>query len=356
MRLCFIGDAGHVNLLSWARFCAGRLGHDIHVISFNPPREEVNGVTFHRVDGPLMRKKLRYVLAIPAIRRLIRQIRPDVVVGYRINSYGLLATASGFHPLVLVAQGNDLWEPAIQTLVSRFTARRADLLQTWAPHMTRKLIELGGDPGRILTLPKGVDIDLFNASDVPVSRSVLISTRQLRPEYNHELVLQAVAQVRQTVPGLRYLACGDGPCRADLERFAAELGITPVVDFRGHIPHAELPGHLRQAQVYVSVIAEDGVSASLLEAMACGAFPIVTDIEPNRSWIKDGVNGFLVPPGDLPTLATRITSAFADTELRLAARRRNLELVSSRASMAANMRQMERSYRRLLSSAVAAHA
>lgn len=356
MRLCFIGDAGHVNLLSWVRYYAQRLGHEIHVLTFNPACEQVDGVTFHRIEGRLARSKARYVLAVPAIRRLVRRIRPDVVIGYRINSYGLLAAASGFRPLVLVAQGNDLWEPALQTAVSRFTARRADLLQTWAPHMTRKLIELGGAPERILTLPKGVDTAVFTAAQQPASEPTVVSTRQFRPEYRHELILEAVAIAARQVPGLRYVVCGDGLCRADLERRAAALGIADLVEFRGRVPHTELPSRLRAAQVYISAIAEDGVSASLLEAMACGAFPIVPDVEPNRDWIAHGVNGFLVPPANVEAMAAGIVAALSDAALRTSARAANLELVASRASMDANMRQMESRYRHLVPARTLAHA
>jgi glycosyltransferase involved in cell wall biosynthesis len=356
MKLCFIGDAGHVNLLSWIRFYAVRLGHEVHVVTFNPPCEPVDGVRFHCVQGPLMRGKFRYVLAIPAIRRLIRTVKPDLVVGYRINSYGLLAVASGFRPLVLVAQGNDLWEPTLQTAVSRYTARRADLLQTWAPHMTRKLIELGGPPDRILTLPKGIDTETFRAGDVPAHEPVVISTRQFRPEYRHELILQAVAIARARVPSMKYVVCGDGPCRADLQRMVEDLGLSLTVEFRGRVAHAKLPIQLQNAQVYVSVIGEDGVSASLLEAMACGAFPIVPDVEPNRDWIRDGVNGFLVPPGDTKRLADRIVIALSSPELRTAARTHNVNAIAARASMAANMAQMERHYLGLVAQGMRAYA
>jgi glycosyltransferase involved in cell wall biosynthesis len=222
--------------------------------------------------------------------------------------------------------------------------------------MTRKLVELGGRPERILTLPKGVDTSVFTPGPTAARDAILISTRQFRPEYRHELILQAVALARLRVPGMKYILCGDGPCRGQLERLTEQLGITSLVEFHGRVAHAELPARLREAQVYVSVIPEDGVSASLLEAMACGAFPIVPDIEPNRDWIRTGVDGFLVQPGDTAALADRIVDAFTDHALRLAARTHNLNAVVERGSMASNMRQMERSDRSLLSPSVIAHA
>jgi glycosyltransferase involved in cell wall biosynthesis len=114
------------------------------------------------------------------------------------------------------------------------------------------------------------------------------------------------------------------------------------------IPHARMAPTLAGAQVYVSTSLSDSTSVSLLEAMAAGAFPVVTDIEANREWIEDGRNGFLVPVDDPAVLASRIIAALADPELRRRARAHNLELVRRRASWRANMDAIERLFRRLV--------
>ncbi len=354
MRISFIGDAGHTNLLSWARYLIDPLGHEVHVVTFNPAGEPVPGLIEHRITGWAARSKARYVLAIPQVRARIRAIAPDLVIGYRINSYGLLAALSGARPLVLVAQGSDLFYPEPSRLhrwVCRFTTGRADLLQTWASHMARELVALGGEPSRILTLPKGVDTTVFTAAGRVdrERRPTLVSTRQLRREYNHHLVLEAAARVVRDLPTLEYLLCGDGEHRGTLERQAEALGLGGCVRFLGRVEHRDLPQYIRSADVYVSLQPSDGVSASLLEAMACGAFPVVSDIEANRLWITDGENGFLVPPHDAEAVAARLLAAFEDPALRTRAREANVRIVESRGSMAANLRRMDARYRTLVS-------
>ena len=74
----------------------------------------------------------------------------------------------------------------------------------------------------------------------------------------------------------------------------------------GRVPHDRMPELLTQTDIYVSTSLSDGTSVSLLEAMASGVFPIVTDIPSNREWINDGENGFLVPAGKEINLADRI--------------------------------------------------
>ena len=55
---------------------------------------------------------------------------------------------------------------------------------------------------------------------------------------------------------------------------------------------------LLESGFYISMTESDGASLSLMEAMAVGAIPVVSDIEPNREWVKNGVNGVLVPLDD----------------------------------------------------------
>lgn len=84
--------------------------------------------------------------------------------------------------------------------------------------------------------------------------------------------------------------------------------------------------------------ASDGTSLSLLEAMALGAVPLVSDIGPNREWIDHGVNGALLPLND-PAEAARRIAAFAamDVEALDGMRARNRTIVRERASMRRNI-------------------
>lgn len=354
MTICFIGDAGHVNLLSWIRsFLAGSTFNDVHVITFNEPCEEAEGITFHQLKSPLFGKKLRYITAIPEVKKLIKLIKPDIVIGYRINSYGFLAVMTGFHPVVAVAQGSDLFYPVdskIQRGFLQFVIDKTDLLQTWESHMGRRLIELGADKNNMLVMPKGIDTDIFKpAAEKMINNShTMISTRQLRKTYNHDVVLKAIPLIKKQVPDIQYLMCGDGEYKAELKLLSSQLGIEDNVTLLGKINHRDLPNYLNSSQVYVSMQSSDGVSASLLEAMACGLMPVVTDIEANRLWIRDGQNGLLVTPSDHIALAAKIISAFESDASRKMAVDENLRIVAERGCMKKNMLLIEERYLKLI--------
>jgi glycosyltransferase involved in cell wall biosynthesis len=104
----------------------------------------------------------------------------------------------------------------------------------------------------------------------------------------------------------------------------------------------------RRAQVAVSPSTHDGTPNTLLEAMACGCFPVAGDIESLREWITPGENGFLVDPGDAAALSTAILQVYAQPELFDRAGKINQELISKRAEYNAGMHQAEEFYTRLL--------
>ena len=105
---------------------------------------------------------------------------------------------------------------------------------------------------------------------------------------------------------------------------------------------------LGAADIFVSTSVSDGNNISLNEAMACGAFPVVSDIAANREWIKDGQNGLIFPVGDFSGLAERIVLAASKPEWRRTAAEMNGEIVEVRGSWQKNMMIMEKSYESLL--------
>jgi L-malate glycosyltransferase len=362
LRLLFIADANATNATAWLEYFGNDLGHDVHVIAMTPLRRKIDGVAIHDLGT---RTKAGYLARIPRIRSLVRAIHPDLLVGYRIQSYGFLAACTGFRPLALAGQCDSVvWPPdsRVSRAFCRYALRRADLINSWSEIMTANLVGLGARPEVISTFPRGVNRGIFFPDD-DGPRSIadtIITTRGLAPEYHQDAVIRALDLVRnRRERPLRYLILGEGPMRGPLERLSADLGVRDSVSFLGFVPHPRVPDYLRSAQVYVSLVSTEGVSASLLEAMACGVFPIVPDIPANRLWVQDGMNGFLIPiqgwrrdvvrgclapPADVTQLAGKIIAALRDDELRRKARDINLDLVRQKACWQTNMARMEAAY------------
>ena len=104
----------------------------------------------------------------------------------------------------------------------------------------------------------------------------------------------------------------------------------------------------RQAMITVSPTEHDGTPNTLLEAMACGCFPIAGDLESIREWIDNGVNGLLVNAADPGELAEAVLRVIGDPELRSSAAMRNKNLIQEKARYADVMHEAEAFYSRII--------
>ena len=145
-------------------------------------------------------------------------------------------------------------------------------------------------------------------------------------------------------PNVRFFIAGDGPERGSFEKEAKNLNVNSSVQFLGRVPHEEMANLLTQADIYVSTSLYDGTSVSLLEAMACGTFPIVTDIPSNQEWISDGENGFLIPIGDEAAFARKIVEATKNDKLLSEVRLRNPKLIEEKALWGNNVKKLDEIY------------
>jgi glycosyltransferase involved in cell wall biosynthesis len=127
-----------------------------------------------------------------------------------------------------------------------------------------------------------------------------------------------------------------------------DLGIESSVELLPPLSREQMAERFRQAAVTVSPTVHDGTPNTLLEAMACGCFPVAGDLESIREWISTGVNGLLVDPTDPQELAGAILSALTQPGLRAGAAEHNLKMIRERAEYGGVMRSAEQFYREIV--------
>jgi glycosyltransferase involved in cell wall biosynthesis len=170
--------------------------------------------------------------------------------------------------------------------------------------------------------------------DIPGRPLRIVSARALLQLYRIDVVLDALARLRDR--GVRFTCdiVGDGPARAALEQQSRTLGLERCIQFHGHQPPIVAEQMIARSDVYVSVAESDGLSIALLEALALGVVPVLSDIAANRSWVNDGESGVLVNI-EPQALADGIERA-AGLD-RFAAAQANLRSVFERADRDANL-------------------
>lgn len=354
MRIAVLGDGSLNHVRRWTGYFYER-GHEVLLLSF----ESVEGCPFpaRKLRAHLPTKILGYSSAMGSLKEALASFRPDIVSALYLGGYGLIAAKSGFRPLAVSSLGSDLLvdypSSIVHRLQIRYVLKKADLVITDAEELSRIAISIGARPEKILKAYMGIDETIFfppgraPGAAVERGRPRIVSTRNLYPIYGVDLLVDAAPVIREKTDAL-FIMCGDGPERNRLEEKVKKLGLGQSFVFRGTLTPSEIADELRAADVYVSTSKSDSTSVSLLEAMACGALPVVTDLAANREWIEDGENGLIVPTAHSSALAEAVLRALGSSQFGQAAREKNSRIIRERGLWSNNMQRVEKAFEGLL--------
>lgn len=134
---------------------------------------------------------------------------------------------------------------------------------------------------------------------IPEEATVLLSVGDLNKNKNHRAVLEALAGMENR--NLYYVVCGRGPLKEELEALAREKGLGDRVRFMGY--RNDIPAFYAMADVFVFPSFREGLSVSVMEAMASGLPVVCSRIRGNTDMVEDGVNGYLMEPGNPDSIA-----------------------------------------------------
>jgi len=300
-------------------------------------------------------QNLRYLLGPLTLRghtkpfqQYVEEIQPDLVHALRIPFEGMLGSETPERiPFLMSTWGNDLTLHAKGSfLMRRFTQKcleRADGLAS-DTHRDIRLAHDWGLPADAPTLvvPGSGGVDLagirkaggFKASryGIPQKGDWVVNPRGIRPGSVHQDVfLAAIPRVLAKHPQTQFIC----PSLDQSERIKAKVkkyGLENHVFLLPRLPQDELWSLMKKSQAFVSPSSHDGTPNTLLEAMACGCFPIAGDIESLREWIEPGVNGLLVDPRQPEALADAILQILESPELRKNAAELNMTRIHNNAA------------------------
>lgn len=187
----------------------------------------------------------------------------------------------------------------------------------------RHLLRMARGTGRrkVRVVHQGIDAARFGGGGCGRERdgpARVLSVAALREKKGHDVLIRAVAKLREAGRDVRLVIVGEGPERPGLERRVRELGVSEAVDLAGAEPPERVRARLAAADVFAlaAVVAAngdlDGVPISLMEAMAAGVPVVSTRLSGIPELIEDGREGLLASPGDPESLAAAIAAVLDD--------------------------------------------
>jgi L-malate glycosyltransferase len=356
MRICYIALGTFTHIGPYLDYFK-EAGHNVHFVCLSPSPER--GVPTYNVG--LGRRyserngKWKYPLSMLRTRRLIRKLNPNIVHAHYATSCGLTAMVCGFHPTVVTVHGSDLtvgiksalWRPLLKRIFEH-----SDCVNTVSADLEEMVVSLGIGRDKIETLTLGIDTDKFRfverAAFDPTRELKLVCTRRLEPVFDHATIIAALARLKKEGIAFHTTFVGGGSLLSKLKEQTLNAGLNDNVTFAGAVHNDDLPEILARHDVYLSASLWDGTSLSLLEAMATGLFPIVSDIKANSAWLSHNTDGLLHKVGDADDLVKCIMQLYDNPQLAMAAAKRNRERVVEQGNRKTNMKRLESIYQELI--------
>jgi glycosyltransferase involved in cell wall biosynthesis len=162
---------------------------------------------------------------------------------------------------------------------------------------------------RIRTIWNGIDLEKF-AYAPPRTSGLVVAVARLCPEKGIEHLIRAIAIAARECPSIRAEIAGDGPCLSELIELRQRHGLTDRIRFLGEV--RDVPALLQRAGLFVLPSLSEGISLTLLEAMASGVPVVATSVGGNREVVQTNVTGLLIPAADPASLAAALVQVERD--------------------------------------------
>lgn len=258
----------------------------------------------------------------------------------------VLYTAHGFH----FYDGAPLVNWLLYYPVERLLSRRTDLLLTMNGEDHRRAQTFRAKRTEMVN---GVGIDLSRFAEADPDRKAQIRSElglhegdtfaftvgNVIPRKNQAVLIRAVKELRD--PSFHLFIAGDGPLEETLKELSRELGVEKQVHLLGF--RRDVYRLSSAADLFLFSSRQEGLSVSVMEAMACGLPIVASSIRGNTDLIDPGLGGFLVEPDDAAGFADGIRRVLADPDSRKRMKAHNLEKIRNYSSGAV-LDQMARLY------------
>ena len=255
-----------------------------------------------------------------AVVRLLRLFRAERVDVVHTHSEGPLLYATLAARLAGVARvihtrhhGPDLGSSRKALAAMALVSRAVDRVVCVADDGARRSLAEGVPAGKLMTVHNGIDLARF-AYNGPTPGGPAVIVARLIPEKDHATLLRAMALAAREEPEFRLEIAGDGPCLAASKALVGELGLGDCVRFLGRVD--DVPALLGRAGLLVLSSWLEGVSLTLLEAMARGLPVVATRVIGSEEVVVEGETGLLVRPRDAGALEVALGSLLADPQRR----------------------------------------
>ncbi len=250
---------------------------------------------------------------IAQLVRLFRRERPDVLHTHAWGTLceGFVAARLAGVPVIVHGEHGTFDARRLNLRIQRCVWGRVDRVLSVSSRLAERLSrEVGFPANEITVIRNGVDLArlgggvrsiLRDSLGVKAHESLIGTVGRLEPVKDHEMLLAALAMLRNSGVAFRAVIVGEGSQATVLRRRAVDLGLEGTVHFTG--ARSDIENVLAAMDLFVMPSRSEGLSNTIIEAMAAGLPVLSTNVGGADELITNGVTGRLVPPANPELLA-----------------------------------------------------
>ncbi len=326
MKICFVGPANSSHIVKWCNWFLKK-GHKVSVISFTPG--EIDGADMHLIDlkvdaGGSDIGKIKYMFTGKQIKKIIDEIKPDIINAHYATSYGVALALSGVKDYVLSVWGADIYDfpkkSPLHKFLLKLSLRKASHLFSTSRAMADEASKYTDK--RFEITPFGVDMNLFNPDKRTRGRDedfIIGTVKALSDKYGIADILKAVSIIKKegNVP-VKVRIAGKGPQEDEYRKMAQDLGISDIVTWLGFISQEEAAAEWANMDVAIipSTLESESFGVSAVEAEACGTAVVISDIPGLMEATKPGKSSVVVKRNNYEEIARAVEKLYFDEDLR----------------------------------------
>jgi glycosyltransferase involved in cell wall biosynthesis len=221
-------------------------------------------------------------------------------------------------PYIIALRGSDVpgFNPRFKIADKLFFSHYSKLVWEKAYEVTansiglKKLAQKTWD-GDISVICNGIDTEQFRPKEKPHSgKIILLTVSRLIKRKGVRYIIRAMPDILKKHKSVELHVIGDGPEKADLMKLAEKLGVKSSVKFIGYVQHNKLPRHYQGADIFILPSQFEGMSNTILEAMACGLPVITTNTGGTKELIND--NGIVIRKYSMQDIADAVIKLIGD--------------------------------------------
>lgn len=323
MKIVLLSAANNIHTVKWANGLA-RSGIHVHVISLHDVTQDFDPrVSVHQLP---FKPPFGYLLNALKLKKLLKEIRPDLLNAHYATGYGLLSVlACKYCPNVISLWGSDIYlfpkKSAAHSWLLNQILSRANAIFSTSYCMKNELNQqslANGVP--VYITPFGVNTELFKP--IPAiqnengqrSKIVIGTVKSLKHIYGIDVLLHAFERLVKEMPECEFelQIYGEGVEAESLAKLATQLGISKLVVFGGFVPNTEVPQILNRFDLYVALSRSESFGVAVLEASSCELPVLVSDAEGLCEVVSDRSTGLIVPIDDIASTTEALKELVMD--------------------------------------------